>query len=374
MSDERLASILTEASKTSNLEQLITTLAKEYGTKTIENILYPIPDNEPLLNPENQRFTAFPIKYPILWDLYQLQMASMWTAGEVDFSADYDDFQTLNPDVQHFIESILAFFAASDGIVNFNIGERFLHDVQITEAQMTYRFQMMMEDVHSHVYSLMLENIVRDVDKREHLFNAIETIPSVKMMADWAFKWVSSTESFAHRLIAFAIVEGVFFSGAFAAIFWIKNHFSRASGGGVFMKGLMTSNSFIARDEGRHCVFACELYKMLNKKLLKDEVYLIIDDAVGISKQFMNDALPVRLIGMNNQLMNDYIEYVSDYLLSLLQYPKRYNTANPFDFMTNIGLDNKTNFFEGRPTEYQNAHVLNKNDKNNLTLNLDDDF
>lgn len=323
-------------------------------------------ENEPLLNPDNYKFTAFPIKYESIWRKYKEQMACFWKPEELDFSSDYTDFLTMNKDEQYFTEMILAFFAASDGIVNFNISERFLKDVKVTEVLFAYQFQMMMENIHSETYSLMLDNIVKDPVRREFLFNAIKTVPSVKMMADWAFKWIESSKRFAYRLVAFAIVEGVFFSGAFAAIFWLKkykNKDNQSSKGKPFMNGLITSNKFIARDEGLHCKFACELYQLLNNKLSNDEVNKIIIEAVDIAKYFMIDALPVKLIGMNSDMMSDYIEYVADILLSMLGHKNLYNKKNPFKFMETIGLDDKTNFFELRPHEYQDSHIMNKSKK-----------
>lgn len=346
------------------LQQIINDLVHKHGAMTVMsciNTLSPSDLKEPVLDPNNHKFTAFPITYNSIWNEYKKQMANMWTAEEIDLSHDYDDFLKLDKDEQHFIEMILAFFAASDGIVNFNLGERFIREIKITEALFAYQFQMMMENVHSHVYSLMLDNIVKDPVRRHSLFNAIDTIPSVKLMADWAFKWIDSSESFAHRLVAFAIVEGVFFSGAFASIFWLKLHKSDlAQKGKPFMNGLVTSNKFISRDEGLHCSFACELYKLLINKLTKNDIYAIMKDAVVISKQFMSDALPVRLIGMNKHLMCDYIEYIADRLLSMLGYDKLYRKANPFRFMDTIGLDDKANFFELRPHSYQDPHVMNK--------------
>ena len=230
-----------------------------HGRDMVEDVLCPREMNEPILDPANHQFTAFPIKYPGLRNLYKTQLACIWTAEEIDFSNDYADFQTMTSDERHFIELVLSFFAASDGIVNFNIGTRFLQDVQIVEAQVNYRYQMMMEDIHSEVYSLMLDNLIKDQQRKDELFNGIKTIDSIKMMSDWALKWVGSDKPFAYRLIAFAIVEGVFFSGAFAAIFWIKdnlNHRNAQARGHLFMNGLVSSNKLIARDEGLHCQFA----------------------------------------------------------------------------------------------------------------------
>ena len=323
---------------------------------------------EPILNPENFRFTIFPIKYKSIWELYEKQLACFWKAKEIDFSKDYDDFLSLSRDEQHFIKMILAFFAASDGIVNWNLSERFLKDVQICEARTAYIFQMMMEGIHGETYSLMLDNIVRDKTEKESLFNAITQIPSVKLMSDWALKWIESKDSFAYRLIAFALIEGVFFSGAFASIFWLKKY---KGSGKQFMAGLIKSNEFISRDEGLHTDFACELYKLLIQKLSFDQILPIFKEGVEISKKFMNDAIPCKMIGMNSEMMNDYIEYVSDRLLVSLGYRKYYNKTNPFPFMDTIGMMQKTNFFESRPTEYQSAHVFNQSSS---TIEMSEDF
>jgi ribonucleoside-diphosphate reductase beta chain len=325
---------------------------------------------EPILSEENRRFTLFPIKYYSLFDLYKKQLSAFWKAEEIDFSNDYHDYLQLSEDEKHFIDMNLAFFAASDGIVNFNLSTRFLQDVKIMEAQVAYIFQMMMENVHSETYSLMLDNIVRDKKKKEYLFNSIETVPSVKMMADWAFKWIESSDRFVYRLIAFAVIEGIFFSGAFASIFWIKKY---KSSGKRFMDGLIKSNEFIARDEGMHVEFAVMLYSLIENKLPFSEVKKIISEGVDIAKNFINDALPVRLIGMNENSMCQYIEYVADRLSVVLGYQKIFNSTNPFSFMETIGMVQKTNFFENRPTEYQSAHVFNTNKTSTIKTN-DEDF
>lgn len=321
--------------------------------------------NEPLLNPKNQRFTYFPIQYSNVEKLYKEQRACNWEAEEIDFSKDYEDYMTLNKNEQHFIDMILAFFAASDGIVNFNLNERFTRDVKANEAQVAYQFQMSMENVHSEVYSLMLDNLIKDPVKKEYLFNASTTVPAVKLMSDWAFKWIKSSKSFAHRLVAFAIIEGVFFSGAFAAIFWLKKY---RSTGKDFMNGLLKSNKLISRDEGLHCKFACELYSLLNKKLEEKDVYEIMEEGVAIAKNFSTESIQVKLIGMNNKFMCDYLEYIGDRLLNMLGYKKLYNKKNPFKFMETIGLIGKANFFEERPTEYQNPHTLNKSKRKDIVI------
>lgn len=324
---------------------------------------------DPILSEDSRRFTLYPIQHFNLWDLYKKQLAAFWKAEEIDFSKDIDDFVTLSSDEQHYIKRVLAFFAASDGIVNFNLSSRFLQDIKIMEAIVCYTYQMTIENVHSESYSIMLDNLVKDKSERELLFNSIKTVESVKMISDWAMKWIESSLSFAHRVIAFCVVEGVFFSGAFASIFWLKRY---KSNGRLFLQGLVKSNEFIARDEGMHVQFGCEIYKMLQSRLSTENVYEIIEDGVSVAKIFMNDALPVRLIGMNSDSMCEYIEYVADRLLVDLGYKKRYQTKNPFSFMETIGMVGKTNFFESRPTEYQSAHVMSNDNHEDIHELLDD--
>lgn len=324
---------------------------------------------EPILDQELRRFTLFPITYPTLWELYKKQVASFWKAEEIDFSKDREDFESLNENEKHYIKRILGFFAASDGIVNFNLGTRFLNELVPMEASVCYTYQMMMENIHSESYSIMLDNLVKNTEERIFLFNSIKTVDSIKNIADWAFKWIDSDLPFACRVVAFCVVEGVFFSGAFASIFWLKRF---KSNGRLFLSGLMKSNEFIARDEGQHVQFGVEIYKLLRNKLTSQQVYKIIDEGVNISKTFYSDALPVRLLGINENSMMDYIMYVSDRLLVELGYEKKYNKQNPFAFMETIGMQSKTNFFESRPTEYQSAHVLG--DKENKNDILEDDF
>lgn len=324
--------------------------------------------NDPILSEDSRRFTLYPIQHLNLWDLYKKQLSAFWKAEEIDFSKDIDDFATLSSDEQHYIKRVLAFFAASDGIVNFNLSSRFLQDIKIMEAIVCYTYQMTIENIHSESYSIMLDNLVKDKSERELLFNSIKTVESVKMISDWTMKWIESSLSFAHRVIAFCVVEGVFFSGAFASIFWLKRY---KSNGRLFLQGLVKSNEFIARDEGMHVQFGCEIYKMLQNRLSTENVYEIIEDGVKVAKIFMNDALPVRLIGMNSDSMCEYIEYVADRLLVDLGYKKRYQTKNPFSFMETIGMVGKTNFFESRPTEYQSAHVMSNHNEDNHEL-LDD--
>jgi ribonucleotide reductase beta subunit family protein with ferritin-like domain len=323
-------------------------------------------EEEELLRTDNRRYSIFPIRYQKVWDAYKTQEANFWKAEEIDFSQDYDDYLKLNNDEQHFVKMVLAFFANADGIVNFNLGERFVREIGIMEVQVALRYQMMMEDIHGETYSLMLDSLVKDKKEKAYLLNSIETVPSIKRMADWAFKWIESTKKFAYRVIAFAIIEGVFFSGAFAAIYWFKKKHKG------MLNGLVKSNEFIARDEGQHTQFSCTMYSMLKNKLSQEEVYQIMDEGVIISQKFVDDAIPVRLIGMNAHMMNDYIEFIADRLLISLGYTKKYNKKNPFKFMETIGMINKTNFFENRPTDYQDANVKNKSKRG--VLNISDDF
>ena len=297
--------------------------------------------------------------------MYKKQEASIWTAEELDLSPDLIDWETkLNDDERFFIKHVLAFFAASDGIVNENLAENFLSEVQYTEAKFFYGFQVMMENIHSETYSLLIDTYIRDTKEKNYLFNAIETFEPVKKKAEWAMRWIDNG-SYAERLISFAAVEGIFFSGSFCSIFWLKKR--------GLMPGLTFSNELISRDEGLHCDFACMLYNNhLVNKLSKEQVQKIIADAVEIEKEFVTESLPVRLIGMNADLMTQYIEFVADRLLTELGNDKIYNTSNPFDFMDMINLQGKTNFFEKRVGEYQKAGVLNQ--ENNTTFSLDSDF
>jgi len=308
---------------------------------------------EPLLDPSEQRFTLFPIKHRDIWDSYKKQQASFWTAEELDLSKDRNDWDNkLNEDERYFIKHILAFFAGSDGIVNLNILERFTTDVKVLEAQVVYAYQAYIENVHSETYSLLIDTYIENTDEKNRLFNAIEKIPCITKKAEWALKWIKCDELFSKRLIAFAVVEGIFFSGAFCSIYWLKTR--------GLMPGLTSSNEFIARDEGSHTEFACLLYSKIVNRLDEEIVHGIVKDAVEIEKEFINDSLPCRLIGMNADQMKTYIEYVADRLLNQLGYSKIYNSTNPFDFMEKIGMEGKSNFFENRPTQYQKAGVLNK--------------
>lgn len=307
---------------------------------------------EPLLDTNNRRFTLFPIQHNDIWDLYQTQLAAFWKAEEVDMSKDYTDFLTLSENEQFYIKRIIAFFASSDGLINFNISTRFQSEVTCMEALVCYQFQVMMENIHSTAYSLMLDNLIKDPQEKYLLFNSMTTIPSVKTLADWALKWSESDLSFAHRLIAFACFEGIIFSGTFASIFWIKQYKGR---NGAILNGLTNSNAFISRDEGMHVQFAVLLYKKLQTKLPVDVVYGIIKESVEISKNFMTEALPCKLIGMNSENMCEYIEYVADRLSVELGYEKIYKKENPYPWITQLGLSSKTNFFESRPTQYQSV-------------------
>ena len=296
---------------------------------------------EPILKENPNRFVLFPIQHSDIWEMYKKQEASIWTAEELDLSNDLHDWANkLNDDERYFIKHILAFFAASDGIVNENLAENFLSEVQYTEAKFFYGFQVMMENIHSETYSLLIDTYIKDSKEKDYLFNAIETFEPVKKKAEWAMRWIDNG-SYAERLISFAAVEGIFFSGSFCSIFWLKKR--------GLMPGLTFSNELISRDEGLHCDFACMLYNNhLVNKLPKEEVAKIIRDAVEIEKEFVVESLPVRLIGMNSDLMCQYIEFVADRLLSELGNEKIYNASNPFDFMDMINLQGKTNFFEKR--------------------------
>ncbi|KAF2773175.1 hypothetical protein EJ03DRAFT_324217 [Teratosphaeria nubilosa] len=312
---------------------------------------------EPILQENPQRFVLFPIKYHEIWQMYKKAEASFWTAEEIDLSKDLHDWnKRLNDDERFFISHVLAFFAASDGIVNENLVERFSAEVQIPEARCFYGFQIMMENIHSETYSLLIDTYISEPKQRTYLFNAIDNIPCIRKKADWALRWISDKDSsFAMRLVAFAAVEGIFFSGSFASIFWLKKR--------GLMAGLTFSNELISRDEGMHTDFACLLFSHLRNKPAKEVVEKIIVEAVGIEQEFLTDALPVALLGMNANLMCQYIEFVADRLLLALGNSKYYNATNPFDFMENISLAGKTNFFEKRVGDYQKAGVMEKSQK-----------
>ena len=320
---------------------------------------------EPILEENKNRFVLFPIKHDDIWSFYKKAEASFWTAEEIDLQPDMVDWETkLNDNERHFVKHILAFFAASDGIVNENLAENFLSEVQYTEAKFFYGFQIAIENIHSETYSLLIDTYIKNTEDKNNLFNAIETLDCVRKKADWALRWIEEG-SFAERLVAFAAVEGIFFSGSFCSIFWLKKR--------GLMPGLSFSNELISRDEGLHCDLACLLYNNhVVNKLSKDEIKTIILDAVEIEKEFILDALPVKLIGMNSDLMSQYIEFVADRLLLELGNEKEFNVSNPFDFMEMISIQGKTNFFEKRVGEYQKAGVLNSD--NNQTFSMDEDF
>lgn len=307
---------------------------------------------EYLLNSENNRTTMYPIMNEAIWNSYKTQQAAAWTTEEIDFSKDFEHFNKLTSNEQHFIKMILAFFSSSDTIVNINLSERFLKDIKIREAITAYTFQMMIENVHSETYSIQIENLIKDPEEKNKLFNAVKEFPCIAKKAAWAVKWIESDDSFAKRLIAFAIMEGIFFSGAFCSIFWLKKR--------NIMPGLCASNELIARDEGLHCDFAVLLYSMLKNKLSEADIHVMFQEAVEIERIFICESLPCGLLGMNADMMNQYIQYVADRLLVVLGYNKFFNVINPFDFMESISIEGKTNFFEHRPTQYQKAFVLNK--------------
>ncbi|KAA9333017.1 ribonucleoside-diphosphate reductase [Hymenobacter busanensis] len=318
---------------------------------------------EPLLVENPNRFVLFPIQNNDVWQMYKKAEASFWTAEEIDLSQDQKDWDSLNDNERHFISHVLAFFAASDGIVNENLAVNFMQEVQMPEARCFYGFQIMMENIHSETYSLLIDTYIKNPQEKDRLFNALETVPCVKKKGEWALKWINS-ENFAERIIAFAAVEGIFFSGSFCSIFWLKKR--------GLMPGLTFSNELISRDEGLHCDFACLLYSYLQNKLSEERVHEIIRDAVQIEQEFVTDALPVNLIGMNAKAMSQYIEFVADRLLVSLGYRKIYNASNPFDFMEMISLQGKTNFFEKRVAEYQKAGVMSERTEN--AFSLDEDF
>ena len=320
---------------------------------------------EPILQENEGRFVLFPIKHDDIWEFYKKAEASFWTAEEIDLGQDLKDWEKMTDGERHFISHVLAFFAASDGIVNENLAEHFVAEVQYTEAKFFYGFQIAMENIHSETYSLLIDTYVKDPKMKDKLFNAIETMDCVKKKAEWALRWIDEG-NFQERLVAFAAVEGIFFSGSFCSIFWLKKR--------GLMPGLSFSNELISRDEGLHCDFACLLYNNHVQNKLDEQVIIdIIRDAVEIEKEFVTDALPVNLIGMNSELMCQYIEFVADRLLNELIGRKIYNSSNPFDFMEMISLQGKTNFFEKRVGDYQKAGVMKGNEESNK-FSLDEDF
>ena len=310
---------------------------------------------EPILTPDDNRFVMFPIKYDDIWSMYKKQIDCFWRAEEIDLSKDLNHWDTLNADEKHFVSMILAFFAASDGIVLENLAQRFMSDVQISEARAFYGFQIAMENIHSQTYSLLIETYIKDKEQKHKLFNAIENYPCIKKKSDWAQKWINDNRSsFATRLIAFACIEGIFFSGSFCSIFWLKKR--------GLMPGLTFSNELISRDEALHCEFAILLYSKLEKKIAKAKIHDIIKECVEIETEFICEALPCRLIGMNSELMTQYIQFVADRLCVQLGYPKIYNATNPFDFMELISIEGKTNFFERKVGDYALANVKKSDD------------
>ena len=317
-------------------------------------------DAEPMLLPTLDRFTVFPIQHEHLWSMYKKAQMSNWTAEEIDFSKDMDDWVNLSENEQHFIKYILAFFAGSDGIVFENLNDNFASEVQYTEARSFYAYQEHNEMVHGETYSKLIDKYIKSSSEKKQLFEAIQTIPCIENKAKWAMKWFSRDRSFGERLLAFACVEGIFFSGSFCAIFWLKKR--------GLLPGLCFSNELISRDEGLHLEFAIELFKMLKHKPNTSIIEEIVKDAVSIEKDFITDALPCSLIGMNSEKMSEYIEYVADRLLKQSGHDKIWGTKNPFDFMENISLDGKTNFFEKRVGDY------GKIDEDSTSIEFDEEF
>ena len=323
-------------------------------------------NKEILLSEEEKRYVIFPVQQEPIWQMYKKAVSSFWTPEEIDLSKDMDDYTKLKDEEQHFIKNVLAFFAASDGIVNENLVERFCNEVQVLEAKFFYGFQVAIENIHSETYSLLIDTYIKDTLEKDRLLNAIETIPSVKKKADWALKWISDdASSFGKRVIAFAAVEGIFFSGSFCSIFWLKKR--------GLMPGLSFSNELISRDEGLHTEFAVLMYSMLKEKPTEQEVKQIIQEAVTIEKEFITESLPCSLIGMNKNLMSQYIEYVADRLLQMLKIGPVYKTQNPFEWMELISVQGKTNFFEKRVGEYANKANPNK-DIEVKEFSMDADF
>jgi ribonucleotide reductase beta subunit family protein with ferritin-like domain len=321
---------------------------------------------EEILQERENRFVLFPIDYPAIFEKYKQAVASFWSVEEVDLSKDGNDWEALTENERHFIEHVLAFFAGSDGIVTENLAQRFMNDIQIQEAKCFYGFQIAMENIHSEMYSLLIDTYIRDAKRKHELFNAIDLIPCIKKKADWALRYIDSDEAtFQERLVAFAAVEGIFFSGSFCAIFWLKKR--------GLMPGLTFSNELISRDEGLHTEFATVIYSMLQNKLDKSRLQQIITDAVEIEKEFITESIPCRLIGMNAELMKKYIEFVADRLLVQLGNDKHYNSENPFQFMEMISMEGKTNFFEKRVADYSKANVASNNSGENSALSFDNE-
>jgi ribonucleoside-diphosphate reductase beta chain len=319
---------------------------------------------EPILQETLDRFILFPIQHHDLWHMYKKAKAAFWVPEEVDLSDDIKDWQLkLNDNERHFISTVLAFFANVDSIINENLAAKFLKEVQIPEAKQFYGFQIAIEGIHQEMYSVLIETLIKDVNKRHQLFNAIHTIPSVQKKASWTLKWINDNQPFAKRLVAFACVEGILFSGSFCSIYWLKKR--------GLMPGLGHSNELISRDEGLHTDFACLLYSMIVNKLTQDDIEDIVKEAVTYEKEFVKEALQVPLIGMNSDLMCQYIEYVADRLVYALGYNKIYHTVNPFDWMELISMEGKTNFFEKRVSDYAKSGVLSEQDQYVFTLDAD---
>jgi len=319
---------------------------------------------EPILRENPTRFTLFPIMKPKLFQKYKDHVAVFWTPEEIDLAKDMKDWVKLTDNERFFIKNVLAFFAGSDGIIQENLAARFMNEIQLAEARQFYSVQLMMEAIHSETYSLLIDTYIEDKVEKLHLFQAIQTIPCVKLKADWAKKWIETKEeNFATRLVAFAVVEGIFFSGSFCAIYWLKER--------GLMPGLTVSNEFIARDEGLHTDFACALYEEIEHKLPKAKVHKIIREAVKIEKQFITESLPCNLVGMNHKLMAQYIEFVASRLSKQLGCGELYATANPFDFMERISLEGKDNFFEKRVTTYAKANINATAHEKSFSLNED---
>lgn len=332
-----IATIIDPISNSSPVEEDVTS-----KNKTLE---------EPFLIENRNRYVVFPIQHDDIWQVYKKSVSSFWVSEEIDLHRDMDDWEKLTDNEKTFIKNVLAFFAASDGIVNENLAQRFYNDVAIPEVRCVYGFQIAIETIHSETYSLLIDTYIKDDKEKDHLFNAISTIPSVKRKAEWALKWISDDESdFATRLIAFACVEGIFFSGAFCAIYWLKER-------NGLMPGLCFSNELISRDEALHTEFAVLLYSKLQNRKSESFIHDIIKECVDIEKEFIIESIPCALLGMNSELMSQYIEYVADRLLVQLGYNKIWNSSNPFDFMERISMSNKTNFFEARVSEYSKARV-----------------
>jgi ribonucleotide reductase beta subunit family protein with ferritin-like domain len=319
---------------------------------------------DPLLTKSEERFVLFPLRYQQIWDMYKKHMAVFWTAEEIDLGADLTDWAKLTDNERHFLSHVLAFFSTSDGIVNENLAMRFMNDVQVPEARTFYGFQIAMENIHAETYALLIDTYIKEPKEKHRLFHAMTELPCVEKKAQWAMTLIRSNDSFAERLVAFAAIEGIFFSGSFCAIFWMKKR--------GLMPGLCTSNEFISRDEGLHCEFACLMHSLLEDKASHARITQIITEAVEIEKEFITVALPVALIGINAKLMTQYIEFVADYWLQKLGAPIHYHSTNPFDWMELISLEGKTNFFEKRVSEYQRPGILSQGtDSHNFTLDAE---